>query len=419
MAAAPSGPDRVARHPQGAPFGAPEGAPTVGARLCAEPYRLYFPLGFLMVWAGLAPWVLYGAGWASEYRSIFHAMVQVEGFLTSFALGFLFTMYPRRTGTAPAAPWQIGFGLLAIPAIAVAAFFEHWAVSQTVWIALNGVVLAFLWQRRRGARRPPTAFVWLPLAFVISLAGTVATAFGGILGGAWWWLHGLGLGLVTQGTFLALVVGVGTLVVPLMTRGAGPPDHGARPGDGLRRLAHLLAAGALVVTFWLEVQVSLRLALLLRGGLVALLLLFGASLWRLPARPGITRWSIWLAAWCVPAGYALAALLVDHHKAGLHLTFIGGFGLMVLAVAAQVVLGHGGYERLKNSAPRRLVAVLLLLLSAVVLRSLMDLDPAHFLRWMVLAAGTFLAGTLAWASLVLPRLGPAPDPERRAQRLPG
>src|SRR5437763_8630055 len=77
-----------------------------------EPYLLLFPLGALLAWAGVLPWLLFSLGATSlylpmfeaiGYRAAFHPVAQVEGFLTCFAVGCLFTFIPPRTGTAPPA----------------------------------------------------------------------------------------------------------------------------------------------------------------------------------------------------------------------------------------------------------------------------------------------------------------------------
>src|SRR5919201_6597971 len=87
-----------------------------------EPYLLLFPLGALLAWAGVLPWLLFSLRAtalyqpmfeAIGYRAAFHPVAQVEGFLTCFAVGFLFTFIPRRTGTGPPAAWQMIVALAA------------------------------------------------------------------------------------------------------------------------------------------------------------------------------------------------------------------------------------------------------------------------------------------------------------------
>ena len=62
-----------------------------------EPYRVFFPLGATMAVAGIGHWLLHALGFLADYRSIFHSITQIQSFLTAFAVGFLFTMIPRRT----------------------------------------------------------------------------------------------------------------------------------------------------------------------------------------------------------------------------------------------------------------------------------------------------------------------------------
>ena len=49
-----------------------------------------------------------------------------------------------------------------------------------------------------------------------------------------------------------------------------------------------------------------------------------------------------------------------------------------------------------------------LLLAALVCRALVDFDAARFFFWLGAASVSFLAATLFWGWLVLPRLAPAP-----------
>ncbi len=72
-----------------------------------QPYRVFFPLGLLLAWCGVVHWLLHGLGVLPDYRPVFHAITQIQGFMMCFAVGFLLTAIPRRTGTAPPASWQV------------------------------------------------------------------------------------------------------------------------------------------------------------------------------------------------------------------------------------------------------------------------------------------------------------------------
>ena len=71
-----------------------------------EPYKVLFPLGMLLAWAGVLHWFLHGIGVLHDYRPVFHSIAQIQGFMMCFAVGFLFTAIPRRTGTWPPAATQ-------------------------------------------------------------------------------------------------------------------------------------------------------------------------------------------------------------------------------------------------------------------------------------------------------------------------
>jgi uncharacterized protein involved in response to NO len=382
----------------------PENAPSPAARVRREPYRVLFPLGVLLAWAGVFHWLLLALGLTDTYRAIFHSMAQIQGFMTCFALGFLFTFIPRRTQTDPPAPWELGVAVVAPVGTVVSAWFERWALSQVFWLALMVTVLAFAVRRVRAARPGPgipPSFVWVPCSFLLGFISSVVTGFAAAAGDESMWIHDLGRGLLLQGVFSGLAVGVGGVLLPVLTRGEPFPE-----GSPARRLlgAHLLAFVLFVTSFWIEHTVSLRLGFLLRAAVAGIALLGGAKLWRPPAVPGLHRRLAWLAAWMIPLGYASVAIFPGYLKAGLHIVFIGGFALMAFAVSVHVVLSHGGRPELLSGAPWQVVAIGGLVGVAVLCRILVNVDPGHLKPWIGVASSAFLLCTVAWASLCWPRI---------------
>ncbi len=372
-----------------------------------EPYILFFPAGVALSWAGVLHWLLHAYRLLPEYRPIFHAMTQVQGFMTCLAVGFLFTMIPRRTGSAPPAGWQISVGLLAPLVTMVAAWNQRWIVAQVAWLLLAATLIGFAVSRFLGSestRRPPNAFVWIPLAFLMGISGAVISLTYGRLEPQWSWLHTMGSGLVLQGLFIGLVLGVGSLALPLMTRDQAPPDAGMTAGDWRARGAHLTGAVLLISSFAIEALYSLRIGMALRGTVILAVLVFSTEHWRLPERPGYNARVIWLAAWMVPLGYFVAALFPEQSRAGLHVTFIGGFALLGLIVSTQVVLGHGGHIDLLRGRPWQVFMIATLLLAAIIPRAAMEFDPRRYFTWMALAALLFLAATTIWMMFVIPKL---------------
>ncbi|MFQ5717915.1 MAG: NnrS family protein [Acidobacteriota bacterium] len=379
-----------------------------------EPYRLLFPLGVALAWGGVLHWLLHALGVLPDYRPVFHSIAQIQGFMTCFAVGFLFTAIPRRTGTAPPAAASMMAGIALPVGTTVAAWFGRLALSQVCWLSLIAVLMGFILRRfhsRQAHRRPPVSFVWLPVALGMGVAGSLMTGALGILGPDYLWVHQLGRLVVLQGMFLALTVGVGGMIVPLITRGEAPPD--LAPDQRAAVVGHLVAAGLLLASFWIENSVSLRAGLALRGAVVLAVLLRTARIDRVPRLPGWHRWLVWMAAWAIPAGYVLAALFPAQKKAGMHVVFIGGFALMALSVGVHITLAHGGYRSLVTGRPWQVPVFGGLVLAAVVGRALVDFDQRRFFLWLGLAAASFLAGTVFWATLVVPRLFRRTEPALR------
>src|SRR6266571_8903084 len=311
-----------------------------------EPYRVLFPLGVLLAWAGVLHWLLLAIGVIDEYRSIFHAFAQIEGFMTCFAVGFLFTLIPRRTATAPPAAWQMAVALTAPVIIVICAWFDRWALSQVPWLVLMAVLIQFAVSRFRApgaGLRIPNSFVWVVLALLMGVAGSILAGVGAAVGGDAFWLHEVGRALVLQGMFTGLVLGVGGMLLPVITRGV--PPLGGAPGSARAKALHVAAGIAFIATFFFEVLVSARLGFALRAAVVLAVLLTSAEIWRVPTVPGLHRRFIWAAAWLLPAGYASVAAFPEYAKAGLHVAFIGCFALLALCISVHVVLSHGGVPR--------------------------------------------------------------------------
>jgi hypothetical protein len=204
--------------------------------------------------------------------------------------------------------------------------------------------------------------------------------------------------------FVGLVLGVGILAFPLMTRSVAPPDLRPTSRDYASLAAHSAAALALAGSFFWEEAGAVRLAFLLRAGIVLAVLLGCAELWRPPDQPGNNRRLVWLAGWMLPLGYLLAAAWPAHATAGLHVVFIGCFATLALAVGAQVTLGHGGYRDVMTGSPWPVVGIGAAMGAATVARVLMEADRPRYLLWMAVASGCFLAATLLWLGFLVPKI---------------
>lgn len=380
----------------------------------AEPFRAFFPLGVALGWVGIGHWLLYATGLSQTYSCLMHGLLQTQSFLMAFALGFLFTAVPRRTGSAPPSETELVAALALLASTAAALVAQAWLLAEVGYLATLALLLQFALRRFLGAtaaRRPPAAFVLIPIGILHGVVGGLLLIFG--LGlGAPAYATALGALLIQQGVFLCFTTGVGGLVLPLMSGVAPPADLGSSPRETRRALAFAGAGAAILLSFFFEVNGWVRGAPLVRAAVVALALV-GQGAWRPPVKPGFHRRLAWLAIWLLPLGLAASAIWPDYRVPALHVTFIGGFGLLTFAVATHVVLSHLGRPELALGRPPAIVATAVLLLLALLARLGADWTDRYFdhLGW---AAGCWIAGTLVWLAFVGPMLlrpsGPPSDP---------
>ena len=385
-----------------------------------DPYRLLFPTGAALAVVAVLPFALGGAGGGA--LSLFHSVAQIQGFLTCFVVGFLFTFVPRRTQTPAPAPWQM-IAALGLPAASVAcAWADDRALAQGLWLALAGVVLEFTLRRlsaARALRRVPAVFLWVPASLAAGCVGAALTAAAPLLEpGAGPKAWAIGRGLLVQGLVAGLVVGVGGLLIPQLTRGEAPPAE-ADPARHRRALAgHALAAAAFFSSFPLEVLRDLRLGAALRAVVAGAMLVGVARIHHPPSVPGLHRRLVWLAAWLLPLGFWIEAIWPRLRGAALHVVFVGGFAQLTLAVALHVALSHGGRPERLDESPAATRAMAALLALAFAARIAAAIDVGHVAAWLATAGLAFCGALAAWATLAVPALIPGGADTARAGDAP-
>jgi uncharacterized protein involved in response to NO len=371
----------------------PHGAPS-------DPYRLFFPLGIVLGVAGVSIWPAYSFGLTAGYSGRAHAFVQSDGFLYAFVAGFLLTAIPRFTGTeGPRVPVQ--YALAALLILATAAFeVQAFAIGHLAFLAAHVTVMVLAGRRfLRRRQTPPDTFVLVGAGMLTGLAGAAINAAGAldVLDPRW---DTLGRRMLTEGMVLLLVLGVGGFLGPRLLGFAPMPTVQIGTLVPVKRRTSLYLAAAAVIVGSLIGEYGFGLAILayVRAAAVTAVLFPSVKPWRRPATPTTVAWCVWTGVWLVTFGAWLAAAAPAYRVDFLHVLFMGGFTLLILAVATRVTLSHGGYslEAERRSWPVRIGLASGIL--AMATRVGATFTPDAFFEHLALAAGFWIAGMAFWGA---------------------
>ena len=358
-----------------------------------DAYRLFFPLGVATGIAGVSIWPAYYFGLTETYSGRAHAFVQIQGFLYAFVAGFLLTAIPRFTGTdGPRRSVQF---VLAAAAVLSSAAFELGLepIGHAGFLVVQLIVIGLV--ATRFARRrnpPPETFPLIGIGLITGLCGELINA-----GIAWQVLPPsldlLGKRSLTEGMVLLLVLGVGGFLGPRLMGFAQMPDFQSLSTVARNRRPVYAGAG-IVIVFGLAAEYGWGAAwgAPLRAAVASALIAETIRPWRLPATRTTLSWCVWTSFLLLVSGLWISALWPPYRVDFLHIVFVGGFSLLILAVGARVTLSHGGHSLAaeQRSWPLRTAAASIVV--AMFARIGAPFAPASYFEHLALAALLWIAG---------------------------
>ena len=376
-----------------------------------EPYRVFFPLGIAIGVAGVAIWPLYYFSITSGYSGRAHAFIQIEGFIYSFVAGFLLTAVPRFTRTeAPGRAVQLVLAaLILVSATAFDLLAER--VGHVAFLAVHALLVILVARRFVRRNSPP------PDTFALVGTGLLAGGVGAVLNAGIAWqlfspaLEVLGKRLLTEGMVLCLVLGVGGFLGPRLLGFArlpdfqqiGSPQQASAPSrlPGHRHLVYAAAGLGILASVIAEYGFEWPGMALLRAAVASAVIGGTMRPWRLPATRTTLAWCVWTAVLLLTAGLWVAALAPAYRVDALHIVFLGGFTLLILAVGTRVALSHGGH----SLAAEKRSWVLRFGASTVVIAMLARIGapfaPHSYFAHLAMAAILWIAGLCAWGYYVI------------------
>ena len=378
--------------------------------LCfAEPFRIFFPLGLCLGMIGVALWPLYVWHAIAFYPATAHVRLMIEGLMGSFIIGFLGTAGPRLLDASP----LIAAETCALLVLQIISAFLHLTQRQTagdtVFLMLLLLFLGLMARRTRARHDlPPPQFVLVLFGLVNAIAGIfLITAAKSMANGLF--ANHLGSLMLNEGFVLFPILGVGAFFFPKLLGGAKPEPSDLRIAAALWVKRAVIAVATAVViwsSFVLETLGWIRTAALIRGLTTLTYFITQGHLLEKPspANAGFLAQCFRLGALLLVAGLFLPAALPSYRLANLHLTFIGGFSIILFTVSTRVILGHAGQSHLFRKRLPFLITALALLIVAMVARVGADFVPPARNSHLVYAAAIWLLAAAVWAVALGPKL---------------
>jgi len=268
-----------------------------------QPYQVLFPIGMSLALIALGVWPAHVFGHAA-YPGPLHRSLMIQGFETSFVLGFLLTAMPAFTHGPRCHPLELAWGVFSMLGFAVATLRADESAAQSFYVVAL-ILPLFAGGRRvlRSSRKPPEEFAFVAFGLALGLVGG-ALRLAGSLGAASPLPARLPERLLSLGMVLSLVVGVGSLLVPTFAGIRDPlviPRIAKAHERAGRRILYAVAMVGLALAFVLEGIGHATLGMAVRATVVSVMVLWVWKLYRLPRRdvPGFLLWG---SGWFVPLG---------------------------------------------------------------------------------------------------------------------
>ena len=214
--------------------------------------------------------------------------------------------------------------------------------------------------------------------------------------------------LSCQGFVLFPILGVGAFVLPRFFGMPNPHEFSESrkvSGGWVIKASSALCVGALIIkSFFLEARGRTRIGPALRFLATFAYIARELPIFRAAKARNAFNLVLTIAFVLLLAGFAFIALFPAFRISLLHLTLVGGFALITLAVATRVIFGHSGNLSLLARPNKWMIVAGGLMWFAMLTRISGDFWPKIMMSHYTYGAIVWLLGVLLWSWKVLGKI---------------
>lgn len=367
----------------------------------SEPYQWFFLSGWIISILGVGIWLFYQLNWLNFYPMSSHANIMVAGFLSSYVFGFLMTAVPKMSQTDSASQVEVYLGLWLVWLQVLVNYFWTDRVSYALASLQFAFILTFILRRMvKKQANPPSGFVFVLIGLLVGLSGSVILALPpGLISAE---VYHLGKSFLYQAFILNLILGLGSRLIPMLSRVEGAVD--IRTSVAESRIYYFLLAILLNSAFVIEAFLSPNLGYFLIFAVVSFVAVKKFKVFNKRTMSGNLGSGIRVAVFMMAVGFLLTGLFPQYAIHFLHVTFIGGYSMLTILISTRVVLAHGQYNLTAELMDRHLIWFVFVFLVLALGRAVSGFYPSerqlfHFILFL-----GWSAGCLIWAKSYLRKL---------------
>lgn len=350
---------------------------------------------------GVGIWLVYQLNVLNFYPLSNHANIMVAGFLSSYVFGFLMTAVPKMSQTESATQAEVYIGL----ALVWLQVFINFFWSDRLSFALAAVqflfILIFILRRLKSKQAtPPSGFIFVLIGLLIGLAGSVILSFPPEWMSAQ--LIHLGKSFLYQAFILNLILGLGSRLIPMLSRVEGAVDIRAAMAES--KWNFLFLAVLLNGAFFMEAFYSPSISYVLISSIIGFVAVKKFKVFNKRSVSGNLGSGIRAAVFMLAAGFLLAGLFPQYAIHFLHITFIGGFSMLTILISTRVVLSHGQYNLTAELMDRHLIWFVFVFLVLALGRAVSGFYPSERQVFHLILFLGWSTGCLIWGKSYLRKL---------------